>query len=710
MKTKIKFLPGLLLGLGLSLQLASQNDSGVNVETDTPPSGTEINVVRDSTLKDSLWSTFSSDLDQVVVTAQRRSASRQEAGNSVQLLSRDFLDRQTPRSMAEALVGVPGVWMQKTNHGGGSPFVRGLTGNQVLLLYDGIRLNNSTYRYGPNQYFNSIDPFSVERVEVVPGGGGVLYGSDALGGTINVLTREPQFAAGDSTLLTGRLLGRLRSSDMEKTMRAEVGVEKEKLALFAGVSLRDFGNLHGGGDLGELVATGYDERAVDVKAKFKTGKRSVLTAAYNGLVQTGVGRYDQVAQRGYARYDFDPQERQLAYLRWRLLPVASWWESFEVTAAHQQSREVRLKQKEDSEILTREDDRINTNSLAAVAGFRFNPAWTATVGAEAYHDQVFSSAFDQNVNGGEILPKRGLYPAEATALSYAVFTSHRYRVGNWAVSAGLRYNLFRTEFTDDTFGNTDFKPTALVWDGGLTYNLSQGQQLELKVASSFRAPNVNDLSSFGSFDFGIEVPSPDLEPERSLNTELAYRQYSGRLKWGVTVFRNQLRNLIEREQSTYLGEATYEGQDVYTKVNRSEATIFGAEADADFRLNDQWRIITNLSYTRGEADGKPMRRIPPLHGRFDVLYRPAKSKWFADGSLLWAGAQRRLSGGDVDDHRIAVGGTDGWLTVGVRGGYEWKAWTVTLFANNLNNAAYRLHGSGVDGAGRHAGMEVAWRW
>lgn len=709
MKTNLLFL--VFFGLCLSSNLPGQRDASVNMDSNLPfPAEPRMPQVKDSTLTDSLGSTYGTDLDQVVVTAQRRSASRQEAGSSVQLLSRDFLDRQTPRSMAEALIGVPGVWMQKTNHGGGSPFVRGLTGNQVLLLYDGIRLNNSTYRYGPNQYFNSIDPLSVSRIEVVPGGGSVLYGSDALGGTINVLSREPGFSPADSTLITARLLGRLRSSDMEKTVRAEVGLHQEKLTIAAGISLRDFGNLRAGGSLGELVATGYDERAVDVKAKFKTGRRSELTAAYNGLVQTGVGRYDQVAQRGYLRYDFDPQERQLAYLRWRLQPGAAWWESLEVTAAHQRSREVRLKQKEGSEILTREDDRINTNSLAAVAGLRFNAAWTATVGTEAYHDHVFSSAYDQTVNDGEILPKRGLYPAEATALSYAVFTSHRYRMGDWAVSAGLRYNLFRTKFTDETFGRTDFKPTALVWDGGLVYNLSRDQQLELKVASGFRAPNVNDLSSFGSFDFGIEVPSPDLEAERSLQTELAYRRYSGRLKWGVAVFRNQLRNLIEREQSTYLGESTNAGQDVYTKVNRSTATIAGAEVDTDFRLDERWRVVSNLSYTRGEAEGKPMRRIPPLNGRFDLLYQPAKSKWFADVSLLWAGAQRRLSGGDTDDHRIAAGGTDGWATIGLRGGYKWRNWAITLFGNNLNDAAYRLHGSGVDGAGRHAGMEIVWQW
>ncbi|MFT6719533.1 MAG: hemoglobin/transferrin/lactoferrin receptor protein [Neolewinella sp.] len=670
----------------------------------------EIKAVVSTQLTDSLPDVSTDYLGQVIVTAERVVLPKREAGSSVRLLNGDFLEQQTPRSLAEALIGVTGVWMQKTNHGGGSPFVRGLTGNQVLLLYDGIRLNNSTYRYGPNQYFNTLDPFSVDRVEVVPGGGAVLYGSDALGGTINVLTREPVFTAGDSTSATGRLLGRWRSSGMEQTLRAELGIQREKLAVSGGISLRNFGNLRAGGDLGELVATGYDERAADFKLRLKTGKHGELTAAYNGLVQTGVGRYDQVTQRGYARYDFEPQERQLAYLRWQFRPTASWWKSMEITMAHQQSREVRVKQRENAETGRREDDRINTNSLAAVAGLRFSPAWTATAGTEAYRDRVFSSAFDHSIGSGEVTGLRGLYPAEAAALSYALFASNRYRFGAWLARAGLRYNRFQIAFADDTFGSTDFRPAALVWDGGLAYDFGQQQRLELNLVSGFRAPNVNDLSSFGSFDFGIEVPSPDLASERSLNAELVYRQNGDRLSWGAVVFRNRLRNLIERERATYLGESTYEGQDVYTKVNRSAATIVGVEVDAAYRFNDRWRVLGNLSYARGEADGNPMRRIPPLNGLLEVACRTASDGWFASGTVLWAAAQRRLSGGDIDDHRIAEGGTVGWVILRLRGGYAWRKVQIILNADNLGDAAYRLHGSGIDGAGRQLSVELALRW
>lgn len=94
------------------------------------------------------------------------------------------------RTTPEALQGVSGVFIQKTNHGGGSAFIRGLTGNQTLIVLDGIRLNNAIYRYGPNQYLNTIDMFTVDKIDVLKGIGSVEYGFDAMGGVIHVKTKE----------------------------------------------------------------------------------------------------------------------------------------------------------------------------------------------------------------------------------------------------------------------------------------------------------------------------------------------------------------------------------------------------------------------------------------------------------------------------------------------------------------------------------------
>ena len=105
-----------------------------------------------------------------------------------------YLNKRTVRSVPEMLFGAPGIFLQKTNQGGGSPFLRGLTGQQTLLLVDGIRINNATFRSGPNQYLNTLDPFWISRVEILESSGSVEYGSDAIGGVVQVFTKAPEFS------------------------------------------------------------------------------------------------------------------------------------------------------------------------------------------------------------------------------------------------------------------------------------------------------------------------------------------------------------------------------------------------------------------------------------------------------------------------------------------------------------------------------------
>ena len=181
-------------------------------------------------------------------------------------------------------------------------------------MVDGIRLSNSTFRYGPNQYLATVAPHSIERVEVVRGSGSTLYGSDAIGGVVNVLSRGPRFTGG-KTAASARVLLRGMTDAMDRTARAEGEVAGERWALYAGADVRSFGDLVAGGDLGTAAPSGYDERSADAKALVRASSSTVLTLAYQSLRQSDVPRWDQVAQRGYLRYGFDPQERQLAYAR-----------------------------------------------------------------------------------------------------------------------------------------------------------------------------------------------------------------------------------------------------------------------------------------------------------------------------------------------------------------------------------------------------------
>ena len=645
-------------------------------------------------------------LDMVVVTTERQPTTPFESVEAITVLDNKTLSSNVARSTAEALISLPGVWMQKTNHGGGSPFVRGLTGNQTLLMIDGIRLNNSTYRYGPNQYFNTIDVLSIQQIEVLRGAGSVLYGSDALGGAVQVLTKEGTFTE-EGTQFSGSILGRLLSRDMEQGGRAELEFASEKISVFGGFSYRDFGELYAGGNLGKEAPSSYQERAGDFKLKAKLGKQALLTLAYNGVFQSEVGRYDQVAQRGYQTYMFDPQNRQLAYARLQFGSRNPLLNLTKLTVSSQLSEEGRIKQREGSNIRSTEEDEVRTFSFVAETQSIIKDNWTAVSGIEWYRDKVFSSKIEEDLNDRTSTISRGLYPDDSEAQNIAFFSSHNFRFNKFKLNAGVRFNLFDLDIQDETFGNTSVQPTAFVGNVSGYYQLESNHALTASINTGFRAPNINDLSSLGSFDSGVEVPTKDLSPERSLTYEVGYKTQGERWRINLALYYTQLFDLITRVKTTFQGSETLDGEPVFHKENTSRANISGIEFDGQYEIDDHFSLYGNITYTYGQDEEKdaPLRRIPPLNGRLGLQFQ-TNQNFYSRLEWWFAGKQDRLSGGDISDHRIADGGTPGWSTLNWSIGYQLKNLQLNGGWQNLFNSAYRIHGSGVDGAGSHGWIAV----
>ncbi len=185
-------------------------------------------------------------MDVTVVSAARREQKDIDSPRSVSVVTAEQIRQRNYRTVPEALNEVVGVLVQETNYGGGAPVIRGLIGNQILVLVDGIRLNNAIFRLGPNQYLNTIDVNQVERIEVVRGVGSVLYGSDALGGLINIITKSKAGSPTDSAM-NARAFGRFASADRSGVGRLEVSGNFRKLGFTGGMSLKHFGDLRAGG-------------------------------------------------------------------------------------------------------------------------------------------------------------------------------------------------------------------------------------------------------------------------------------------------------------------------------------------------------------------------------------------------------------------------------------------------------------------------------
>src|SRR5688572_28261031 len=340
--------------------------------------------------------TSSQFLSEVTVTATRKPQEKHLIPYTIQSLSLVDFEKYQPRTTPEALVGLTGVFVQKTNHGGGSPFIRGLTGNQTLILIDGIRLNNSTFRYGPNQYLNTIDPFTINRIEVAEGTGSVQYGSDAMGGVIQVFTSDQGFSNG-SREWSGRTVAKYMTGDMEKTVRGEATYSSKNVVASVGAGYKKFGDLIGGDTTGRQAPSGYEEFAFDVKTKFAFREDIALTLAHQFVRQHYVPVYHKLKLENFAVNEFEPQQRMLTYAKLNIQGKHAWLSNVDIITSWQQHLEGRNSRKNGSNSFRFEKDKVNTLGLTTDLSSVFSKVWSANSDIELYYYKVISVTEDFNM-------------------------------------------------------------------------------------------------------------------------------------------------------------------------------------------------------------------------------------------------------------------------------------------------------------------------
>ncbi len=633
-------------------------------------------------------------LNEVVVTANRSENQAFKTPNSVKILNQKYLKTYAARTTPEALLGVNGVFVQKTNHGGGSPFIRGLTGNQTLLLIDGIRLNNSTFRYGPNQYFNTIDPFSLEKIEVLNGGGSVQYGSDALGGTIQVLTKEPAFGS----KLNLDLLGRAATHGMEQTARAEIGYGTTKVAILGSFGYRNYGDLIGGKLTGRQSPSGYDEMMANFKAKFKIGK-GILTASHQFFEAMNVPVYHKIKLENFALNQFNPQIRNLSYLKFNQQYKSKLFREFSFTASLQKTSEGRISQKNNSTRLITETDKVRSLGFQTnVKSSFFSDFFTLNSGIEIYHDKVNSKKVDAPMLDSSMpIISRGLYPDNASYLNYSVYSLAQNQFKNWIFTAGVRYNGFLIDISDKDLGKVQISPSAFVTNFSISKIFNDKFHIYLSQNQGFRSPNIDDMGTLGIVDFRYEQPTYNLKPEKSNTIELGLKFRSSHFSSSLASFQTNLRDLITRVK---IPNQVINGYNVYQKENAEKAQIRGFEAEYEGIFNPAFKTYGMITYLFGEniSKNEPMRRIPPLNGRIGIEFK--KKTIFIRPEFLFASAQTRLAQGDIDDNRIGKNGTAAWHILNIHSGVQFKAFFINLTLQNLTNTDYRTHGSGINGVGR----------
>jgi hemoglobin/transferrin/lactoferrin receptor protein len=640
--------------------------------------------------------------DTVIISALRVKQIKKALPYSSSIFNLSKEEKTGVRTIPEALSNTSGVFIQKTNHAGGSAFIRGLTGNQNLILIDGIRLNNSTFRYGPNQYLNTIDYYSVGKVEVLKGNGSVQYGSDALSGVIQLFSKEIELGAIKPKFGANAALKSV-SQQMENSLHTEISYSSKKIATIVGFTARKFGDLYGGDTTGKQGPSGYNEKSYFLNTKIALSSTSNISFGSRGMFQHDVPFFYKMQLENYKTNQINLQSHQLNYIKFSKITNQKLLQTINASVSYQHSVEDKETQKNSSAVLTTEINKVNTLGMSIEATSLINAHWKANSGIELYHDRVNSSKNDLNTSTVVNTEKRGLYPDGSTYQSISAFSLHEFHFKQHRFQAGLRYNTFDIKIEDTTLGRVVIKPSAMVYNLAYILRLNKNNNIYSNVSSAYRAPNIDDMGTLGIVDFRYEVPSQSLKPEKSINTEIGHRYQSQRLESEFAIFYIRLYDIITR--SKVAGEKI-NGYDVYSKNNSESAFIRGFEHTLKVAVTKTVTIQNNFSYTYGQniSLNEPLRRIPPFHGMTKVSFE--KEKFYLNAIAQYAGEQTRLSSGDKSDNRMNKYGTASWTILNINTGYEFKHIEINTGIQNLFNKDYRTHGSGINGMGRSLWLSV----
>jgi len=667
-------------------------------------------------------------------------------GRATSTVTRADLERRQPRSAPDALRWEPGVFVQQTAHAQGSAFLRGLTGQQTLALFDGIRLNTSTWRQGPNQYFFTLDSRTLDSVEVLRGGASTPYGSDALGG---VLLAHPLEAPTGPTPWRPTLFLRGATSDRERGGRVQVQGATERLGFIGGVGGRRVGRMESGGPVynltdGQLpevprfaedgrtqLGTGFDELTADGRMVWRVSGTDSLTAAAYLYRQYDAPRTDQCAPP-FARFDeclqYDQQFRTLAYATWARAEPGGL--TARATLSWQQQHERRTFDRPAFNVVDQGTDTVDT--LGATVRVSPAPYTVAsrplrlTFGADGAWDFVRSEARTRfTALAVELERSRGQYLQGSRYVTGGAFVD-----GEWELHpaltarAGTRLGLAAARAPEDTeSGTLAVKSTWVPWVGhlGVEWRATRTLTLLAHVDRSFRAPNLDDLTSRQQTGPGFQFENATLSPEKATTVDVGARARTGLFTlegWGFATrlhdaIGRRLRDVTDCPPATPQCNASWSR---FQLINaRAPSMLYGLEGSARVRLPAGLLAQAGVSWAWGEGPNLadppsnpdvaysprvPLSRVPPLNGTLEVLWAHP-SGLSASTGLRWARAQERLAVADRSDARIPLGGTPGFAVLELRA--AWRLGTrfvLSAVLENVTDAAYRSHGSSVNGPGR----------
>jgi hemoglobin/transferrin/lactoferrin receptor protein len=694
-------------------------------------------------------------IEEFVISANRWEQNKNEVPNKITTVLKPAVELQNPQTTADLLGISDEVFIQKSQLGGGSPMIRGFATNRVLIVVDGVRMNNAIYREGNIQNVISLDPSALESTEIIFGPGAAIYGSDAIGGVMDFHTKKALFTTGSKLYVKADAFSRFASANREKTNHFDLNIGSRRIAFLTSITYSDFDNLKMGSGKNpdylrpEYVLTingrdsvvtnpnpriqvlsGYNQLNTMNKIRFKISENIDVVYANHFSKLSDVPRYDRLIQyrSGKLRYGewyYGPQVWMMNSVQLTVKKENKVFDEFTLTAAHQNYKESRHDRNFGNISINEQFDKVAIFSLNLDFDKKLkNEKQLLYYGFEYAYNGITSVAHTRDILTGELTPAGSRYPnGENKYNTVSGYTGYKNNISeSITLNAGLRYNLVKLNSTiaDNSFFNVPFSTIsmsngALTGAAGIVFRLEEKTQINLNASTGFRAPNLDDVGKIFDPVAGIViVPNPGLKPEYAYNADLGIsRDFADFIHLDITGFYTWLNNAMIRHDFLFNGEDSIIYKGVLSKVqaitNATFARVYGFHINLQANITGFLLVSSALNITKGKEKGDiPLRHAAPLFGSTHIIYK--SSRLSADLYSSYNGSRKfeDMPPSEIDKPYLYA--TDengnpwspGWFTLNLKVSYNLLKWAVINGGlENILNYRYRPYSSGIVAPGRN---------
>tara|TARA_B110000003_G_scaffold42848_2_gene40227 strand:- start:35674 stop:38154 length:2481 start_codon:yes stop_codon:yes gene_type:complete len=606
----------------------------------------------------------SEQLDEVILSVFKGDAKTNRVAERVTVINAKDIVKLSPQTSADLLAAVPGIKVQKSQMGGGSPVIRGMESNRVLLVIDGVRMNNAIYRKGHLQNAITVSPNQLDKTEIVFGPSSVIYGSDALGGVIHYYTKIPKISK--ITKVTSSFFNRFSSVNNEISNNISVEIGTEKWASFTSISYSDYGDLkmgknrlHGFNNWGKVFEysqnsndfytsiatensneniqrnTGYNQTDLLQKFFIPLSHKTDLKLNFQYSTSSDIPRFDRLDEKSgetlkFAEWYYGPQQRVLISPQLDINPKKSWLDKGTFTLAYQNIKESRIQRKLESLERSYRKENVDVFSFNGdfIAPITKNENRSFTYGFEFLYNNVSSGAFGRTlvieendiIGFTDNLSVQTRYPDGGSSYeSSAVYLGYRHDLNpKSTISSGVRFTRtnLKASWVDQThiqLPETDIRlnNSAFTSTIGYVYKPSKNWQLNTVIASGFRSPNIDDVGRVREKSGNVTVPNIYLKPEFAYSGEIGVQKYFNDRKFRISfnTYFTLLKNYIVRDNFSMDGDFESSGQILYdgelenmvANQNRGNAFIHGYTAIYQGKLTEQITSNGFVTYTKGRT-------------------------------------------------------------------------------------------------------------